>query len=217
MDDTTLLFFDESGDPLPDHVDPDYPVFTLAGVAIGERDYARAVIPSLAELKIRHWGHEGIILHGIGIRRQQDEFSVLRNPLARGQFHEELSHLMRTLSFRFVLAVADKRAIRHRTNLYPKALHLCLRQLGPEITGNPGTRIFLESRGKRENAELTKAVGSTKLTFVEGSRNLAGLQLADLCAYPGGRHILNPDRQNRAWDDLLAKLSTGKGSLEILE
>lgn len=216
MDDKTLLFFDESGDPLSDRVDPDYPLFTLAGVAIGARDYARAVVPGLAELKVRHWGHEGVVLHGIGIRRQHDEFAVLRNPTARGQFHEELSHLMRTLPFRFALAVADKRTSRKPTNLYPEALHACLRQLGPEISGSPTTRILLESRGKRENAELTIAAASAKLTFVEGSRNLAGLQLADLCAYPGGRHILNPDRQNRAWDDLLTKLRAGKGSLEML-
>ena len=215
MNKGTLFFLDESGDPSADIQDPNYPVFTLACVTVEREDYVRHVVPSLAELKVRHWGHEGVILHGIAIRRQENEFSVLRDAATRLAFHERLGELMRSLPFRVALAIVDKRSRRGAEDLYPMAWRSCLRQLGPHLAENRGATIWVESRGKREDAEFRRASGDPRLRFVGGSANLAGLQLADLCAYPAGRQLLRPDRANRAWDDLRFKISQGHGSMEI--
>jgi len=42
--------------------------------------------------------------------------------------------------------------------------------------------------------------------FAEKKANLLGLQLADLIARPIGRHVLNPNQPNRAFDILSSKI-----------
>ena len=70
----------------------------------------------------------------------------------------------------------------------------------------------MESRGVREDLEIRRAVeGSVagfrwRPIFVPKARNLAGLQLADLCARPIGLKLLRPDRPNRAYDETISLL-----------
>ena len=39
-----------------------------------------------------------------------------------------------------------------------------------------------------------------ELVFADKKANSSGLQLADLTARPIGRHVLNPEQRNRAWE-----------------
>ena len=43
--------------------------------------------------------------------------------------------------------------------------------------------------------------------FVSKSANVPGLQIADLVARPIGRHVLNPQQPNRAFDVIKSKLN----------
>ena len=39
-----------------------------------------------------------------------------------------------------------------------------------------------------------------RLSFQPKTNNIIGVQIADLCAHPCARHILNPSRPNRAFE-----------------
>ena len=78
--------------------------------------------------------------------------------------------------------------------------------------------IVADARGKREDSMLEKVFfrlmtqGTAKvsaeqfkqlncpLSFQSKKNNILGVQLADLCAHPCARHILNPAKPNRAFE-----------------
>lgn len=218
MADTLLMFFDESGDHRMEKVDPDYPVFALGCVAIWREDYMKEVVPRLAALKIRHWGHEGVVLHSIDIRRQEGDFRILRTAETRESFQQELGALVRELPFHFAISVVDKRLLRPKTqeSLYATAWSACIDQMEMHLGKVEQKVLIAESRGKREDAELLAAAELGEILFPPQRSNVAGLQLADLCAYPFGRKVLRLERSSRAWDDLAAKLANGWGSWKLL-
>ena len=45
-----------------------------------------------------------------------------------------------------------------------------------------------------------------EMIFVDKKANSSGLQIADLTARPIGRHAINPDQPNRAWEIIESKL-----------
>ena len=49
------------------------------------------------------------------------------------------------------------------------------------------------------------------LTFQPKKNNILGVQLADLCAHPCARHILNPERTSRAFEAARKHVYAGKG------
>lgn len=70
--------------------------------------------------------------------------------------------------------------------------------------------IVAESRGKNEDAQLKASfyqlvncygeLPNLPITFRRKHDNIAGIQIADLCAYPAARKILNPNKMNHAFD-----------------
>lgn len=86
------------------------------------------------------------------------------------------------------------------------------------------THVVCEQRGLREDRDLelafrrvcqgSDAMGSTlalSLVMVDKKANSVGLQFSDLVARPIGRHVLQPDQQNREWDILQGKFRTCPG------
>lgn len=85
------------------------------------------------------------------------------------------------------------------------------------------THIVFEKRGSREDKELelefrrlldaTQVEGlaeSLDIVFADKKTNSAGLQLADMVARPIGRHLINPQQTNRAYQILLGKFRRNK-------
>jgi hypothetical protein len=54
-----------------------------------------------------------------------------------------------------------------------------------------GTRFIPAARFQRLNCPIS---------FRRKTDNIAGLQIADLCAHPAARRVLNPAQPNQAWD-----------------
>ncbi|MCX6152000.1 MAG: DUF3800 domain-containing protein [Ignavibacteriales bacterium] len=85
-------------------------------------------------------------------------------------------------------------------------------------------RIIAESRGEKEDNELklsfyeiiqkgTERIPKTEfqsrkfiLSFLPKSMNIIGTQIADLCGYPIGRYILNPHKENKAYEVIKRKI-----------
>ena len=91
-----------------------------------------------------------------------------------------------------------------------------LQFLGDE--GETELPCVVEGRGRNEDAQLERAFYklmttgtdsqpreryaklSCPLVFRSKRDNIAGIQLADLCAHPCARYVLKPDQANRAYN-----------------
>ena len=124
-----------------------------------------------------------------------------------------------------------KRHGRDAVNPYDLALEFTLESLVAflEATGETQLPIVAEARGKREDNALEQAFCRTltrgtanvpverfkrlscALTFQPKKNNIIGVQLADLCAHPCARHILNPERTSRAFEAARKHVYSGEG------
>lgn len=206
-----LIYIDESGDHGVDHRNRDYPLFVLVACCFETSDYVRHFVPTMIEFKLRHGGHELPVLHEREIRRPQGEFGFLLNASKRTAFLDDLSKLVR-FSRANVHAVAwDKRDPLRRFS-YGACLARLLEELAFGEADATPPPIILESRGRHEDERTVKALGGLSLEkfgairFVDKKANVAGLQMADLCARPIGVRVLRPEAMNRAYTECIRPL-----------
>ena len=219
-----IAFLDECGDHSLTRIDKDFPVFVLSLVLLKRGDYVDVILPRINGFKLRYWNHEGVNLHSRDIRKADGPFALLQHPARRAQFMAELSALMDSLPYElFVVGIHKERLCRqyvHAANPYELALTFAMERIVYWMEHRAQTILPLvaEARGKNEDNAL-KAVfydlmmhGSAyvnherfqrlsfPLEFHDKRKNIVGIQLADLCAHPSARHILDPERGNRAYD-----------------
>jgi hypothetical protein len=230
-----IAFFDECGDHSMNNIDNDFPLFVLSTVVFKRENYTKRVIPALAGLKLKFWNHEGINLHSRDIRKQLDDFNFMRVPEYRKWFLEELTIMMSKLEFTLFITVINKNSHKLKygfqaTNPYDLALTYTFERILHflEMNSEVELPITAEARGKNEDNELEATFyrlmnqGTSlnsanrfqklncQLTFRRKSDNIAGIQIADLCAYPSARKILNPDQENQPFDVINSKIYNAK-------
>jgi hypothetical protein len=159
-----LLFLDECGTHDMRRIDSNFPVFVLLGLLVGERYYAKTLVPSLKKFKRIYLPDPSSILHSYKIRKCTGDFLFLKESESTKQkFYDGLNALFLKFRMRLFSVVIDKRRLLSRfivpLNPYDVSLSLLLSLvLGP--TGIPSdwrptvTRFIAESRGKREDKEL---------------------------------------------------------------
>ena len=226
-----IIYADESGDPNPASVDANYPVFVLNFCVFRKDEYAASVLPAVTAFKFEHFGHDMIVLHEHDIRRRNPPFALLHDRLTHVAFMNGLNNLFMEMNFDIISAVVDKRRLTEQrsdaADLYLVALQLCLERahLFLASRGQSGrtTHVVLESRGKREDNEMVRALSQNRsagaevakptarfeIVFADKKTNSAGMQIADLTAGPIGRHFVRPEQANRAWALLQTKLWRG--------
>jgi hypothetical protein len=219
-----IIYADESGDPNPVSVDPNYPVFVLNFCVFRKHDYAASVLPAVAAFKFEHFGHDAVVLHENDIHMRRPPFVFLRDEQRRALFMDRLDWLVRQADFTIIAAAIDKRGLEQPHDLYEIALRNCMERTYGFLK-NRGerkrtTHIIIEGRGSKEDRQLTEAFrrirrgenssGQTlpglDIVFADKKANSAGLQIADLTARPIGRHFIDPHQPNRAWNSLESKL-----------
>jgi hypothetical protein len=219
-----IAFFDECGNHSLTKINPELPVFALCTVVVEREAYARVIVPEMAAFKLRYFAHEGINLHSRDIRKAGGPFSILQNAQVRGAFMEDLSALMERLPFALFVTVIHKHGYKARygdgaRNPYDVALEYSFERILHFMESHKETAlpVIAEARGKNEDNALrasfhrlmtegtyyNKAERFRKLTcpisFRRKQDNIAGVQLADLCAYPVARKALKPDAENRPY------------------
>ncbi len=227
-----IAYPDESGDHSLTHIDEQYPVFVLSLCIFRKDNYARRVVPRFQELKFKYFGHDNIIFHEREIRKQINEFSILRNSELRGNFFVDLSAAIAKSRFRISASVIDKRALRgdlFPDNPYVLALRLCMEKIN-ELTRNDKASdqgklmVVFEKRGAKEdrdlelkflriisgNSNLNALPGRFQLVFADKKSNTTGMQLADMTARPIGVSIIRPRQSNRAFSLIRPKLIRSK-------
>jgi len=222
------MFVDESGDHNLQNIDDNFPLFCLCGCVFEKEYYSATARPLIDNLKIRFWNSTNVILLSRDIRRQQGAFYFLKDRDRREEFYEALNELMRRLEFSIIAIAILKRE--HLAQYGDRARHpyhlslefmmerfgLTMRRSGRSNEGH----IIAESRGRVEDELLKeeffrlKAEGSdyqsfegiTTLWTEKKRKNIAGLQIADLAAYPIARKILDPTGAQLSFDVLRAKI-----------
>ncbi len=231
-----IAFFDECGDHTLEMIDKDFPLFLLATVLIRRVDYVEQIVPLITKLKLGYWIHEGVNLHSRDIRKAKGPFRFLQLPDIRSAFMDELSSLMQTLPYKLFVSAIRKDQHKHRygpyaENPYDLALKFTLERLIHFVESKDLIELpfVAEARGKKEDETLERCfyrIMSEGTKFIDASRfkslncplvfrnkfdNIAGIQLADLCAHPCARHILMPKQSNRAYDIVKDKIYRYKG------
>ncbi len=228
--DPILVYLDETGDHSLEKIDKDFPIFVLTTVLVRQSVYCNEIIPKVYQLKIDNFGHEGIILHSRDIRKAQPPFEFLLNPNKREPFLNSISNLIGNLNFRLVVSVIKKEKLvklySKPFNPYELALKFNLERIVAILNQakQAKVRLVAESRGKNEDDALklslyemiregTERISKEELshfefilTFLPKSNNIVGTQIADLCGYPIGRHILNPEKENKPFEVIRPKI-----------
>jgi len=231
------LFLDESGDHNLKVIDPNHPVFALAGCIFEENYYSKEAIKKVNELKIKYFNSTEAILHSRDIRKQETKpFLVLRNKEKREEFYEDLNKLFKELYFTILASVIDKNRLKeqygkHSDNPYYLSLGFIMERYAIYLRekGEMGVMV-IESRNKADDDLLYLAFSKIMLqgtgfmradefqkrikdlTFIPKKENEIGTQLADLAAYPIATHIL-PNRDKRAFGVLKSKIRFKKGEI----
>lgn len=220
-----IVFVDESGDHGLVSIDPNYPIFVLAFCIMKKVDYWNILTPRLQEFKMVHFGHDGVVLHELAMRKGMGDFSFLNSQQRKDDFMEGLTRIIEKTPF-FIGSIVFRKDVLKESgnpcNPYHLALEWCLVQTYGFLiecgTDHHITHILFEKRGKREDEELKQEFerirerrdqegNSTpfEMVFIDKKANHIGLQLADLVARPIGLSSLRPEQPNRTYDILKKK------------
>lgn len=230
------MFLDESGDHNLEKIDPSYPVFVLTG-CIFDLDYYNATAEkAVSDLKQKYFGHTDIILRSYDIRKQKGDFSVLVDKKKRDLFYGELNALISKLDFTVITAVIEKNRLKGRYTSPDNPYHLCFRfileRAAMYLGRGDGKLLFrIESRETHNDRKLAdeyeKFRSGTQhfpaaevqskfvdLSFNQKTQNIAGMQLADLVAYPIGKWVMDKTKENKPFELIESKLHKKNGKYE---
>jgi len=239
---SSIVFLDEAGNLNLELRDEEFPLFALTMLVVDRQYYARTITPAFAELKLKYFDHDAVVIHSRDIRKAQGTFGILTDPNLRQRFMTDLTVLMRDLDYRWITTVIRKQDHRecygaNAENPYDLALTFCLERLLPLLEQDRQAEVTLvaEARGRREDRELELVFLRTvnegtefiarerfravrfRLVFAEKCRNVIGNQMADLICYPVARHVLDPERPNLPYDVLEPKMYKGTGLVRGLK
>ncbi len=214
------LFIDESGHAHHTNVDPNNPFLTVCGVLFNESSY-RAFRSAFRELKKEFFGRTDVVLHSRDIRKKQGAFRILVDEAINVYFIKRLNEVITAADFEIVAVVVDKKHYEKvypfsTFDIYLIALEIIMERmlyrLQPKELGKRTNivKILAEARGGKEDVRLLRAYNRimdkgnkfneperfrdlfTGLNFKRKVESIDGLELADLCAYPIGKHVEDP-------------------------
>lgn len=231
VDKTTYyhLYIDECGDQNLETFSPTFPIFTLCGILVRD-DKVTLLEEQVKALKHEFWGDRQIILHSRDIRKCQNGFEILFDLDVKHRFYDAVNRLLGQEGVYVIVScsILKEPYIRQfgkLNDVYGHSLSFVLERaifcVDNQCEDRSGRiSAIVERRGKREDKNLqnyyeqllvkgTYWVTAERmknrmlgLDFKWKSENIAGLQIADLIAYPLTRHVLNPQAVNLAYDVL---------------
>ncbi len=235
------LYIDECGDHNLEKYDHNFPIFTLCGILVPEKNL-NALNSAFERLKIKVFGTKEVVIHSVALRKWRDEFKVLRDPELRKAFLQGITDILMQQDVYVIFSCSilkeqlNKFCIRGEENdVYGLSLSyliersiFCVDNRGEE---NPQIAVIVEQRGRKEDKRLldyynglrnngTKWVKSERMRnrvaafrFKAKKDNIIGLQIADLIAYPITTFLLYPDRANPAYESFKHNIFSDNGRL----
>lgn len=233
------FFMDETGDHGLSFIDENFPIFLLAGCLFEESEYAK-MTDEINGLKQEFFSTTEVILHSRDIRKCDGAFQILFDLELKKRFYERLNSIISSTTFTIIAVAIDKKKHIERygkgaRNPYTLCLSYILERLifCTDADNDNKVSIVIEKRGKKEDAQLLSHYNATidrgtyhvsaarfknrieNFTPRNKRENDIGLQIADLCAYPIARHILNSEEPYIPFKIIETKLrSNGKGKTD---
>jgi len=219
------MYIDESGDhTYYEEEDPAKRYLGLTGTLIEYEYYRTTFQPQLELLKQKHFPHspdEPVILHRADIVNRRGSFWRLRDPEKEKAFNEALLQFLKEQVYCIITVVIDKNShIKRYADAAYHPYHYCLTAMLERYCGylnfyNARGDVLAESRGGVEDRQLKiayrslyeegtyyrginffqKALTSGEIKLKPKWKNIAGLQLSDLLAYPSKQEILIEERR----------------------
>ncbi|MDH4223100.1 MAG: DUF3800 domain-containing protein [candidate division Zixibacteria bacterium] len=212
------FFLDETGDHGLSFIDKNFPLFLLCGFAISE-DALKEIEKKINKFKQKYFKTTEIILHSRDIRKCEGVFQILFDLNLKAEFYKDLNKIIGEGDYCLIGSGIQKEEHikkygKGAKDPYSLSLSFVLERLIfylDKIDEQAKVEIFAEERGKREDQMLLSHFNSImdrgtfyvqpdrfknrieKFNFHSKKDNIVGLQIADLCAYPLARHLLNPE------------------------
>lgn len=227
-----LLFLDESGTASLKNIDPYFPVLVLTGMLISRENYT-ILEDKINRLKQKYFPGKQVVLHRRDMRKYERGFEIFFDDNVKRKFYNDLNKIMAEVDYELISSAIDKKKYlemygKLTSDPYQIAMTFVLeRAVIVTDDKNAVIRAFIESRGKKEDktvqAQYNKMLhrGSNDvsakrfLTRFDDDLNLRkksdmeiGIEIADLCAYPIGRFVLNNDEPNPAFDAIRPKMAS---------
>lgn len=214
------IYIDEVGNnDIGSSNNPNHRYLCLTGVVF-DLDYVKTTLtPELENLKSRYFSShpdDPVIFHRKELINKKFPFKALSDPSIEKNFSTELLALLSHWKFKTITVLIDKLEHQNRYSTWKydpyhycmaiifERYHLRLKEVG--ITGD----MMFESRGGKEDIRLKEAyrrifehgtewikhedidetITSKELKIKPKAANVAGLQIADLLAYPLYRYAL---------------------------
>lgn len=233
------LFLDESGDHGLTNIDLNYPVFVLCGILV-HKDHYEIIRDQMNDIKLEIWNSKDVVFHSSDIRRNEKEFKVLFDLELKSLFYTKFNDIITHGSFTVIAACIDKKKYiatygKLSSDIYETSLSFiiertvfCLYEIKDQ---NKRLHIIIEKRGKKEDKKLEqhfqriRDVGTyyveadriknlqPKIHFRDKHKNINGLQLTDMVAYPIARKFLDGNKPNPAYDLVVNKIYQKGGKL----
>lgn len=214
------LYVDEVGNSdIASSKDPNHRYLSLTGVILELEYVATTVFPAIEHLKAQYFSShpdEPVILHRKELLNKKHPFELLRDEEVERAFNASLLDILQTLDYNVITVTIDKQEHQQRYNVWQyEPYHYCLtvmveRYVAWLKTLSAVGDVMAESRGgnedKRLKASFERVYGegsaytasevydthltSKQLKVKPKSNNIAGLQLADIIAYPSYRLAL---------------------------
>lgn len=215
-----IAYIDETGDHGLESINPTMPVFTLCAALYNIDDYLHHEQPALTDIKFRLWHHDNVVFHSRAIRRRVAPFQALVDEMAKTRLINELNGFFAKSRAVIIAAAIDKPAHKRQYNApenpYYLATQFVLERIYGQIRTLGGrdaeTVCIFESRGNAEDKQVEAWFGDIcggvnqwhcrfpfRCQFASKQTNMAGLQIADLAAYPISRYVERPDAPRPEW------------------
>lgn len=193
---------------------------SLTGVIIASAGIRNVVAPDMVRLKKEIFDpdpDEPVIFHRKDIIKRRGPFRILHDEEKRREFDGVLLEALARWEYNVVTVIIDKLAHREQYKIWiAHPYHYCLQVLLERFLyflqdHNAQGDVMVESRGGREDIKLKNSYArlyrsgsdfilaedfqfrltSAELKVKPKAANVAGLQIADLVAYPSRREILH--------------------------
>ena len=212
------FFLDETGDHGLTFIDDNFPIFLLAGCLFEDSEYQK-ITAEINSLKQEFFKTTEVILHSRDIRKCEGAFQILFDLDLKKRFYERLNKIIYSAEFTIIsVAIDKKKHIEKYGKLANNPYTICLSYILERLifctdqnSAISTVSITIEKRGKKEDKQLLAHYNSVidqgtyhvnadrfkrhivDFRMVAKRDNDVGLQIADLCAYPVARHVLNAE------------------------
>ena len=227
-----FLFLDESGTASLKNIDPYFPALVLTGTLVSETSY-KTIEDRINRLKQKYFPGKQVVLHRRDMRKYERGFEIFFDDNVKRKFYNDLNKILSESDYELITSAIDKNKYLEQfgkltSDPYQIALSFILERCVLKAEEKGATiQAFIESRGKKED-KLVDAQYNTLLH--RGSHEVAaerflnrfdpdlvpckkqdmviGIEVADLCAYPIGRFVLNNNEPNPAFDIIRPKMAS---------